>query len=147
MTKINRTNHTGIVLSFFTLALCLLLLTSCAKKFAFQVSPVVPAAEGEVKVKKDKNNNYNIDLSASRLADPARLMPAKQMYLVWMETERNGTQNLGQLTTSSGLFSSKLKSKLETVTPYKPTRFFITAEDQAGLQYPGGVIVLSTSSF
>ena len=105
------------------------------------MSPVVPAAEGVVKVKKDKNNNYNIDLSASRLADPSRLMPPRQMYIVWMETEENGNKNIGQLKTSSGLFSSNLKSKLETVTPYKPTEVLYYCEN-AGLQYPGGVMVL-----
>lgn len=146
MNKINRTNATAPLLLFLLVSFSILL-TSCGRKFAFQVSPVVPAAVGEVKVKKDKNSNYNIDLNASRLADPARLMPARQVYVVWMETEQNGTKNIGQLKTSSGLFSSNLKSKLETVTPYKPTRFFITAEDDARLQYPIGVTVLNTSSF
>ncbi|HEY1056219.1 MAG TPA: hypothetical protein VGE24_13830, partial [Emticicia sp.] len=37
-------------------------LQSCGTtKYSFITSPVVPAAEGTVKVKKDKNNNYNID--------------------------------------------------------------------------------------
>jgi hypothetical protein len=124
-----------------------LLLQSCARKITFGTSPVVPAAEGSVKVKKDKNNNYNIDLDVKRLADPNRLVPAKNTYVVWMDTERNGTKNLGQLKTSSGLFSSTLKSSLETVTPFKPTRFFITAEDNTNEQYPDGVIVLSTTNF
>ena len=147
MKIINRTYHTETILSFFIILVSLLLLISCTRKLSFQVSPVVPAAQGVIKVKKDKNNNYNIDLNTSRLADPSRLTPPRQMYIVWMETEQNGTKNIGQLKTSSGLFSSNLKSNLETVTPYKPTRFFVTAEDDARLQYPRGVMVLNTGGF
>ncbi|WP_018617107.1 hypothetical protein [Segetibacter koreensis] len=55
-----------------------------------------------------------------------------------METEHNGTKNIGRLNTSSGLFSSTLKSSLTTTTPYKPTAIFITGEDDSNVQYPGG---------
>jgi hypothetical protein len=120
---------------------------SCAHKIAFATSSVVPAAEGSVKVKKDKNNNYNIDLSVIRLADPKRLSPSKQLYVVWMDADQNGTKNIGQLKTSSGMLSKTLKSSLKTVSSVKPTRIFITAEDDAAVQYPGGQVVLDTSSF
>ena len=120
---------------------------SCAHKISFGTSSVVPAAEGSVKVKKDKNNNYNIDLSVIRLADPKRLSPSKQLYVVWMDADQNGTKNIGQLKTSSGMLSKTLKSSLKTVSSVKPTRIFITAEDDAAVQYPGGQVVLDTSSF
>lgn len=145
--KTNKISYYRIVFSVAVVVLSVFLLQSCARKLAFEKSPVVPAAEGWVKVKKDKNNNYNLDLSASRLADSKRLMPAKEMYVVWVDTEKNGTQNIGQLKTSSGLLSRTLKSSLETVTPFKPTRVFITAEDVATIQYPSGVVVLSTGVF
>ncbi len=124
-----------------------LLLQSCATKHAFSTSSVVPAAQGSVKIKKDKNKNYNIDLSTIRLADSKRLNPPKEMYIVWMDTELNGTKNIGQLNTSSSLLSQTLKSSLKTVTPFKPIRVFITAEDNADNQYPGGQIVLDTGRF
>ncbi|MGK2863183.1 MAG: hypothetical protein ACSLE0_14730 [Chitinophagaceae bacterium] len=120
---------------------------SCSNKIAFATSSVVPAAEGSIKVKKDKNSNYNIELSVMRLSDPKRLNPPKEKYVVWMDTESNGTKNIGQLNTSSGLFSSTLKSSLKTVTPYKPVRIFITAEDNADIQYATGQRVLETSNF
>ncbi len=129
---------------FFTTAV----LQSCGTtKYKFSTSSVVPAAEGSVKVKKDKNNNYNIDLSVMRLADPKRLSPAKATYVVWIDTQNNGTKNIGQLKTSSSMISSTLKSSLKTVTPFKPVRIFITAEDDANIQYPGGQVVLNTSNF
>lgn len=62
-----------------------------------------------------------------------------------MKTEDNGRKNIGQLKTSSGLFSSKLKSSLNTVSSFKPTGFFVTAEDNSNIQYPTGQVVLTTN--
>ena len=135
------------VYAAFTILFAILMLQSCGTtKYNFSTSPVVPAAEGSVKVKKDKNSNYSIELNVKRLADPKRLSPAKEMYIVWMETEQNGRKSIGQLKTSSGLFSSTLTSSLKTVSTFKPTGFFITAEDNANIQYPAGQTVLSTGS-
>lgn len=131
----------------FTILIAIVVLQSCGTtRYNFSTSPVVPAAIGSVKVKKDKNNNYSIELHVDRLADPKRLSPAKEMYMVWMETEQNGTKNIGQLKTSSGLFSKALTSSLKTVSNFKPASFFITAEDDENIQYPAGQTVLSTAS-
>ncbi len=81
------------------------------------------------------------------MADPKRLDPPKNTYVVWMETEQNGTKNIGRLNTSSGLLSKTLKSSLKTVTPFKPTSFFITAESNESIQYPGRQVVLRTGPF
>jgi len=122
-------------------------LASCSKKLSFQTSSVVPAAEGSVKVKKDNNNNYSIDLNVIRLANPKRLEPSKSTYVVWIETEQNGSKNIGSLNTSSSLFSKTLKSSLKTVSPFKPVSLFITAEDNADIQYPSYQVVLRTDRF
>lgn len=142
-------NYSTISRHLSILTLCVFAaftIQSCATKYAFSTSSVVPAAEGSVKIKKDKNNNYNIDLSVIRLADSKRLTPPKEMYIVWMETDQNGTKNIGQLNTSKGLISSTLKSSLETVSAFKPTGFFITAEDNASVQYPSGQVILRTGT-
>ena len=134
----------------FSIALIFLLvlsLASCARKISFQTSSVVPAAQGSVKVKKDNNNNYSIDLNVIRLADPTRLEPSKSTYVVWLETAENGSKNIGSLNTSSTLFSKTLKSSLKTVSPFKPVSLFITAEDNADIQYPGSQVVLRTNRF
>ena len=65
-------------------------LLSCASKFYFNQSSVVPAAEGMVKVKKDNNNNYSISVIVNHLAEPDRLQPPKKVYVVWMATNNNG---------------------------------------------------------
>lgn len=122
-------------------------LASCSRKISFQTSSVVPSAEGSVKVKKDNNNNYSIDLNVIRLAEPKRLEPSKSTYVVWIETAENGSKNIGSLNTSSSMFSKTLKSSLKTVSPFKPVSLFITAEDNADIQYPGSQVVLRTNRF
>jgi hypothetical protein len=143
--KLVTQNQKSFLKSFLILIFAAFILQSCAAKYAFSTSAVVPAAEGAVKVKKDGNNNYKIQVEVKHLAEPKRLTPARQLYVVWMETEKNGRKNLGQLKTSSGLFSSTLKSSLETVTSFKPVNFIITAEDEGNIQNPGGQVVLETS--
>lgn len=131
--------------SFCLMVAILFLFSACATKYTFLTSVVVPAAEGTVKVSKDDNSNYKIDLSIIRLVDPKRLSPPKNYYVAWMKTEKSEIKNIGQLNTSSGFFSKTLKSSLETVTPFKPIGFFITAEDELGVQSPGEAIVLRTN--
>jgi hypothetical protein len=121
-------------------------LFACSRKIAFNTSTVVPGAEGRVKMKKDNNNNYALDLEVKNLADPKRLPLPQNMYVVWIETS-DGVKNLGQLRTSSGLLSSTMRASLETVTPFRPTRVFITAENDASISYPNAQVVLATNPF
>ena len=119
-------------------------LTSCGKNITFQNSTVVPAAQGKVTIKKDSNKNYSIKIKISNLAEVKRLQPSKNVYVVWMETEENGTKNIGQIKSDTGFISSKLKANFETVTSFKPIKIFITAEDNQDAQYPGYQMVLTT---
>lgn len=121
--------------------------SSCTRKINFQGSSVVPAARGEVKVKKDHNNNYRIQVSLNNLAEPGRLQPPKKTYVVWMETGENLTKNIGQINSSTGFLSGKLKASFETVSSTKPTKIFLTSEDDPNVQYPGSQVVLSTNNF
>ena len=107
----------------------------------------MPAAGGDVKIKKDNNNNYRIQISLNNLAEPKRLEPPKNTYVVWMETDNNATKNIGQINSSTGLLSSKLKASFETVSSTKPTKIFLTAEDDASVQYPGTQVIMTTSDF
>jgi hypothetical protein len=120
---------------------------SCARKVHFTTSNIVPAAQGTVKMKTDNNNNYSIQINIKNLAIPERLQPPKSVYVVWAETAGKSAQNLGQLKTSSGMFSKGLKASLNTVSSFKPSRIFITAEDRSNIEYPGSYTVLNTTSF
>ncbi len=120
---------------------------ACSKKVAFQTSAVVPAARGDVKVTRDKNNNYVIKIQLDNLAEVKRLQTAKDVYLVWMTTDQDSIKNIGQLVSKTGFMSSKLNASFETVSSYKPKRIFITAETNPNAQMPGDQVVLSTTSF
>lgn len=133
-------------LAVFTLLL-MFLFTSCVTKAKFEKSSVVPAAQGNVKIKKDSNKNYAVEIKISNLAESERLTPSKKTYVVWLVSDQNETKNLGKFNSSSGTFSSKLKASFKTVTSNKPTQIFITAEDEATLLYPTGQTVLSTGRF
>lgn len=122
------------------------LLSSCATRLNFAPSTVVPGAEGKVKIKRDGNNNYSVSINVQNLAEPNRLPQPQNVYVVWADTPQ-GPQNLGQLRTSSGLFGGKMKASLETVTPYRPSRIFVTAENTATVPAPGFYVVMNTRSF
>nr|WP_315130730.1 hypothetical protein [uncultured Flavobacterium sp.] len=121
--------------------------TSCAKKVSFQTSSVVPAARGYIKVKKDANKNYQIQIRINDLAEVDRLQNANKAYVVWMETDDLIIKNIGQIKSDSGFLSSKLKASFETVTSFKPEKIFITAEENADVQYPNNQVVLTTKDF
>lgn len=147
MRTINQTLRTGKSTFFALAAVLLLSLSSCAKKLSFNTSMIAPAASGSVKISKDKNKNYAIDVFVRNLAPSDKLTPPRETYVVWVDTESNGVKNIGQINTSTGLLSKTLKASLKANLPFKPVRVFITGEDMQNVQYPGNMVVLSTDSF
>ena len=115
--------------------------SACSKKVVFLPSSVVPAAEGYVQVKKDGNENYAITVKVSNLAEVDKMQPPKKTYVIWMETDRGLTRNIGQVVSSRNL-----NANFETVTSFRPVKIFLTAEDNENVQYPGNV-VLTTDRF
>ena len=127
------------ILSFIFAAI---LVSACSKKVVFPVSEVVPAAEAVLKVDKDDNNNYEIDLEVTNLAEADRLTPARRHYVVWMVTKQHGTINIGNLD-----INRKNNGELSTSTPYEPMRMFITAEDDPDPVIPSTQVVLNSGDF
>ena len=127
--------------------LMILVLASCARKMTFLTSSIVPAARGDVKVKKDNNSNYVIKIKLTNLAEVKRLEPSRHAYVVWMESDGSEIKNLGQINSSSSMLSKTLKASFETVSSSRPSKIFITAEDEASVLSPGSMVILSTSSF
>jgi hypothetical protein len=121
--------------------------SSCSKKIIFPTSSLAPAAVGRVKIKKDNNNNYAIQVSIENLPDAKRLSPPRNYYVVWIETRNNGIKKLGRIISSKGFLSSKMKASLNAVSPNKPKRVFITAENDEYIRYPGNMVVLDTGNF
>ncbi len=136
----------SILLAVFAVVI-IIPFTSCTKKFTFLNSTVVPGADGYVKVKKDNNTNYIIQVEVSDLAEVERVQASKTTYVVWMETDEGNAENLGQLISSTSFLSKRHSASLETVSSYKPAKIFITTEEGVNVQYPGNQVVLTTENF
>ena len=115
-------------------------LSSCTPKMTFLNSTIAPAATGGVSVKKDKNNNYVLDVNVMNPAEPKQLTPAKETYVVWMESDESSVKKLGQIAPRS----KALKGELKTTSTEKPKEVYITAENDATVTYPAGDIILTT---
>lgn len=118
-------------IKLMTIAMVLLLVTSCATSVKFPVSRLVPAADISASIKKDNNNNYDIKVTTNHLANPNRLVPPKNFYVVWILTENNGIKNVGQV-----IQKGSKKVVLTTTTPFTVKEIFITAEDKGDVTYP-----------
>jgi len=139
--------HLAIIFSSVILLFLIFSFASCSKKIVFPTSSVAPAAKGSAKIKKDKNNNYSISVNIENLPDSKRLNPPRSYYIVWIETRNNGIKNIGRIISSSGFLTSKMKASLKAVSPVKPHRVFITAENEEYIRYPRNMIVLDTGNF
>ena len=117
--------------------------TSCSKKISFMNSLIVPAAQGSIKVKKDDNKNYTIEINIRNLADVDRLVPKKKTYVVWITSDEDITTNIGQIKSSK----KKLSASLQTVSASKPNKIFITSEEDGSVQTPSVDIILTTDKF
>ncbi|MEO9256962.1 MAG: hypothetical protein ABI207_01195 [Crocinitomicaceae bacterium] len=117
-----------------------LLLASCGATAKFPTSTVAPASVITATKKKDKNKNYIIEVTAELLASPDRLTPPKNNYSVWIVTDNNMTQNVGQLKNKNAKTAT-----LTTSTPFNVKEIFITAEDKGDNSYPSGVEISRTT--
>jgi hypothetical protein len=143
-------NFLKFTTSHFVVALLVvsaLFISSCSKKILFVTNKNVPAARGFVKVKTDGNNNYSITIKLENLAEVERLLENKKTYVVWMQTKDITAVNIGQISSSTGIFSNNLKADFKTVSAMKPTKIFISAEENGAVSTPGYLVVLSTENF
>jgi hypothetical protein len=131
----------------FFIAMILVSLDSYAKKITFLASSAVPAARGYIKVTRDKNKNYVIQVQVLDLAEVNRLQPSKHAYVVWILTDKEIIKNLGRLNSQPNQGSKQLKASFETLSSSKPIKIFITAEDDAGAQNPNEQVILTTDRF
>ncbi|HEX3661033.1 MAG TPA: hypothetical protein VHU89_06355 [Acidobacteriaceae bacterium] len=99
---------------------------------------VTPAPQGTVQVKTGNNGNTTLDVKARALAPPSSLTPAENAYVLWIQPPDQAAQNQGRIKVDSSE-----NAELQTRTPYKRFKVFITAEENAKAQTPMGPKVLS----
>lgn len=135
-------------------------LNSCAKKTT-SISKTEPSAISEtsgtttisentglVQVKRDSNSNYVIHVNLKNLEESSTIKrDTKNAYIVWMDADKQMTQNLGQINRNTGWLSDKSKASFEATSVFKPTKVFITEEIDATVQKPGLKVIWSTNKF
>jgi hypothetical protein len=102
-----------------------------------KAASIVPAAQGEVDVSKDKNGNIKLKIKVDHLAKPENLSPPQTVYVVWIQAPGGNPENQGQLKVDD-----KLKANFETAAPPKTFDLFITAEQDGLAHAPSGPEVL-----
>jgi|ERR1035437_4482840 hypothetical protein len=121
-------------LKIITILSLILILSSCGVTAKFPVSNVAPAADITIKKQYDKNGNCKISIEAKNLAAADRLTPPKNDYVVWIVSETDGIRNIGKLKIKNAETAG-----IETLTPFKFSEVFITAEDQGEVSNPAGI--------
>lgn len=116
------------------------LIASCVTTEKFPVSSVTPAAVIIAKIKKDKNHNYAISITAHYLASAEMLTPPKRIYVAWIKTYNNDVKNIGQLVSKT-----TKESSLAAISSFQPSEVFITAEDEGNISSPLGVEIARTT--
>ena len=114
--------------------------SACTPQMVFIDSSIVPSASGKVGVRKDKNKNYVVNVNVRNLAEPKKLSPPSNTYVVWMESGNDPVNKLGQLVPSG----RALEARLKATSIAKPADIFITAEDNAEVMSPSGPTILTT---
>lgn len=114
--------------------------SACTPKMVFSNSTTVPSASGAIGVRKDKNHNYALTVNVRNLAEPKKLSPPANTYVVWMESGSDPVSKLGQLLPSG----RALEAHLRATSTAKPSDIFITAENNAEIMAPEGQVILTT---
>ena len=113
---------------------------SSAKEYHMTASDSVPAASGVIKVQKDKaNGNTKLDIKVSNLADPSRLTPPANAYIVWVRPRGGDPVKQGAISVGKNL-----NGELKVAVTSKNCDVIITAEQSQNVTVPSGVEVLRT---
>jgi len=97
-----------------------------------------PAAHGKITIKNGPNGNLDLGIKVEALAKPSSLTPAENVYVVWLQRPGELPHDMGELQVND-----KLDGKLQSETPDRRFKIFITAEQNAQEQAPQGPQVLS----
>lgn len=123
-------------------AICLLAFAGCAQKVVFEGSPLLPAADAEVKVSVDRNENTLVELALKHVAPAQRLSPPKLLYVVWAESEEGRLFQLGQLRVNEDR-----EGHFTGTAPLERLRLVITAENEPRPEKPHLPYMLVTEFF
>ena len=111
---------------------------AASKEYPMRARSSVPAAAGIVKVQSDKNNeNTKVDIKVWHLANPSRLTPTANVYIVWFRTRDGAAVKQGAIRVDNNQ-----KGEVKLVTVAKDFEVLITAEQSESADMPSDFEVL-----
>lgn len=111
---------------------------SSSQEYPMKGSNSVPAAAGIVKVQRDKDNgNTKLDIRVWHLANPSRLTPPANAYIVWVRPRDGAAVKQGAIRVDKDQ-----KGEVKLVTEAKDFEVFITAEQSESVDVPSDFQVL-----
>jgi hypothetical protein len=111
---------------------------SSSQEYPMKASNSVPAAAGIVKVQRDKDNgNTKLDIRVWHLANPSRLTPPANAYIVWVRPPDGAAVKQGAIRVDKDQ-----KGEVKLVTEAKDFEVFITAEQSESVDVPSDFQVL-----
>jgi hypothetical protein len=111
---------------------------SSSQEYPMKASNSVPAAAGIVKAQRDKDNgNTKLDIRVWHLANPSRLTPPANAYIVWVRPPDGAAVKQGAIRVDKDQ-----KGEVKLVTEAKDFEVFITAEQSESVDVPSDFQVL-----
>jgi hypothetical protein len=111
---------------------------SSSQEYPMKASNSVPAAAGIVKAQRDKDNgNTKLDIRVWHLANPSRLTPPANAYIVWVRPRDGAAVKQGAIRVDKDQ-----KGEVKLVTEAKDFEVFITAEQSESVDVPSDFQVL-----
>lgn len=108
------------------------------KKYHLTNDPSNPAAVGDLEARRDKKNgNTELRLKVENLADPARLTPPANTYIVWVQARDGQPQKQGVI-----MVDKNFNGGMDATTTVRDGDLFITPEMSAIVTQPSGIQVL-----
>jgi predicted small lipoprotein YifL len=101
-----------------------------------EFAPEQAGARAELRVSEDAADNTVVTLQVQGLAAAGEPGPPRRVYVAWVRPEgREAAERVGPLGADGAL---------RLVTPYRRFALFLTAEDEAAAEAPGGPVALRT---
>jgi hypothetical protein len=119
-------------------ALALLLPAACASRYKLDASAPTYAAQAKIRVKVNKTENREVDVTLLHLAPPAKIPGGYRGYAVWFHVPGHGVTKAGVLDYNE----RRRRGELEATTPHAKFEVVVTLERDPSTQVPGPDVVV-----
>jgi hypothetical protein len=123
--------------------LCLVALSlavpGCASRYKLDANAPTYAAMAKIRVKVNKTNNREVEITIEHLAPPQRIPGGYRGYAVWFRVPGHGVVKAGLLDYNE----KKRRGKLEATTPHEKFEVLITLEQDTSVQQPSNMVIVN----